>query len=503
MNPTLADLPPELLREISGRLHDVADFVRFHAVCKPWRDSHHQTTMMTTDQFLPWLLAPSKKGDDSLKFRCVFSRTSYRAPLPPPKSGTDGQVNWVASADGTAIRYFTASPDGPTLHDALTGELITHMPPFPSEDVDGLLGENPSGIVYNDGTVLLYNKHDSSEEDTAEFKAALLCPGDDEWTFVKRTLESPNYGEFCVAYHAGKILVSVKDDLWLVVTAPSAAANSDQVLLPKLSWMPCEHDGRYYEYSYVLESRGELLWVSVHIKMDYLEKSSTSVCDLVQALSMSVHTLEEVTKGPEKLRWVRKLGRSLADRVLFLGWPNSFAVDASRLGVSGGFTYFLFYDNHRLRKRRGVFRYNLMDNTTELIEWLPQGWDNEMCAWLVPQPTIAPIDQGPDTTPRGNNMIQIERCYGLLSRVFVRNLPLNANDSQLQQLFSKYGRVSSAKVTYYKKTKTSRGLVTIATMHICQDDALAALDGLILDGCRLEVISVNGRQQQDDDNHDV
>ncbi|XBI68972.1 hypothetical protein VPH35_048100 [Triticum aestivum] len=484
MNPTLPDLPPELVREISGRLHDVADFVRFHAVCKPWRDSHHPTTTRTTHQFLPWLLAHSKKGDDSLNFICVFSNTSYRAPLSPPISGNDGQMNRVASADGTAIRYFTASPDGPTLHNPLGGGPLTNinMPLFPEEDVNGEFGENPNGILYNNGE---YRKHDSSDDDTAEFKAALLCPGNDEWTFVKRTLESPNYSEFCVAYHAGKILVTHH---------PQLHANSDQVLLPKLSWMPREHDGRYYEYSYVLESHGELLWVSVHIKMDYLKESSTSVCDLVQALSMSVHTLEEVTKGPEKLRWVRKVGRSLADRVLFLGWPNSFAVDASRLGVSGGLTYFLFYDNHRLRKRRGVFRYNLIDNMTELIEWLPQGWDNEMCAWLVPQPTIAPIDRGPATTPRINNMIHIERCYGLLSRVFVRNLPLDANDSQLQQLFSKYGRVSCAKVTYYKKTKTSRGLVTMATMHVCHDDAFAALDGLILDGCRLEVISVKGRQ---------
>ena len=96
--------------------------------------------------------------------------------------------------------------------------------------------------------------------------------------------------------------------------------------------------------------------------------SRTSIRDLEHAFLMSVHMLGEAIKGPEKLRWVRKVGQSLADRVLFLGWPNSFAVDASRLGVSGGFTYFLFYDNHRLRKRHGVFRYNLIDNTTELIE---------------------------------------------------------------------------------------------------------------------------------------
>lgn len=72
-----------------------------------------------------------------------------------------------------------------------------------------------------------------------------------------------------------------------------------------------------------------------------------------------------------------------------------------------------------------------------------------------------------------NNMIHIERCYGPLLRVLVHNLSLNTKNSQLQQLFGKYNKVYSAKVIYHKKTNTSHdiGLVTIATMHVCQDDA--------------------------------
>jgi hypothetical protein len=33
-----ADLPRDLLADISDRLHDIVDFVRFHAICRPWRD---------------------------------------------------------------------------------------------------------------------------------------------------------------------------------------------------------------------------------------------------------------------------------------------------------------------------------------------------------------------------------------------------------------------------------------------------------------------------------
>jgi hypothetical protein len=103
------DLPPELLHVISSRLHHLRDFVRFHAVCKPWRSSHGPTSARktTTDQFLPWLLAPNEADDDSLKVRFVFSRsTNYVARSPIPGATT----NWVGSADGTAVRYITSDP---------------------------------------------------------------------------------------------------------------------------------------------------------------------------------------------------------------------------------------------------------------------------------------------------------------------------------------------------------------------------------------------------------
>lgn len=81
-------------------------------------------------------------------------------------------------------------------------------------------------------------------------------------------------------------------------------------------------------------------------------------------IPMWVHALEgEASAAPEKTWWVRKDGRGRAKRVLFLGSPNSFAMDASLLGGDGSSVYFVY----------------------------PNGWDGEKCIWLIPQPIVAPV----------------------------------------------------------------------------------------------------------------
>ena len=168
MEPTRSpDLPPDLLREISCRIRNVGDFVRFHAVCKPWRESYElamRKMTTTTHHFKPWIIAPNKNKEDTLRFRCVFSKSSYLASLPISCTGK----NWVASADGTAVRYFTADQ---TLTDPLTGD-VTHLPVF----LDGQWEDvNPSGIIYNDGTVLLYSEYKNKYDETTEFRQSPTC----------------------------------------------------------------------------------------------------------------------------------------------------------------------------------------------------------------------------------------------------------------------------------------------------------------------------------------
>uniref|UniRef100_R7WF88 Uncharacterized protein n=1 Tax=Aegilops tauschii TaxID=37682 RepID=R7WF88_AEGTA len=251
------DLPSDALRDISGRLPDAADFFRFHAVCKPWRDT--STPIQSSP---PWLLDAPEKDSVPLRFRCMFAKSSYRAQ--PSISGAGRRI-WLSTADVAAIRTQCSV--------------------------------------------------------RAEFKAALLRPGDTKWTIVERTLwKAGTSGEHCVVYRNGRILFKI-----------------------------------YYDYGGVF---------------------------------MEVYKLDgETSATPEKTRWMKKDGRSLADRVLFLGSPNTFAIDTSLLGGHGGCAYFV-YPNGKAFPRNGyampidqygVFRYNLIENKVKLIERLPQGWYEEKC----------------------------------------------------------------------------------------------------------------------------
>jgi hypothetical protein len=78
------------------------------------------------------------------------------------------------------------------------------------------------------------------------------------------------------------------------------------------------------------------------------------------------------------------------------------ALPAPRLGDDGGCAYFVYkddYDDGLPGEQSGVFRYNLIDETTEFVEWLPQDWENEpsLPTWFLHQPTIAAPFQVPYT----------------------------------------------------------------------------------------------------------
>lgn len=70
-----ADLPSDLLVDVSRRLNEATDYVRFHAVCRPWRGTLPPPPRHPA--FLPWLvtLVSPRDATGHRKVRCVFSRS--------------------------------------------------------------------------------------------------------------------------------------------------------------------------------------------------------------------------------------------------------------------------------------------------------------------------------------------------------------------------------------------------------------------------------------------
>uniref|UniRef100_A0A0D6R7K1 RRM domain-containing protein n=1 Tax=Araucaria cunninghamii TaxID=56994 RepID=A0A0D6R7K1_ARACU len=89
--------------------------------------------------------------------------------------------------------------------------------------------------------------------------------------------------------------------------------------------------------------------------------------------------------------------------------------------------------------------------------------------------------------PRGTR-VERPTQVGSAHKVYVGNLPWQADDNSLLQLFSEHGKVLEAKVVYDRETGRSRGFgfVTYSSENEV-NDAIAALDGADMDGRPLRV----------------
>ena len=373
-----AALPRDLVGEISGHLRDAADFVSFHAVCRPWRKAAPSPAAIRP-RFLPWPLGLC--NDLLLHLPLNFGRISPSTTsryghgcdgVLLARASSSGNKNWVARADGTAAWFLTVRPE-PTMADLRTGA-ITELPRFP-ENVTRRM-ERSRGIVYSDGTIFLHTI------DRNPFTAAILRPGDVAWTIAEK---SHHFGSGCplsAAYHDGVILVCMKLQFWFVLT-PDFHGNGGAGG-GSLEMMSDPSDAMKLEYSYVFESGNELMWATV--MSDQKENNRyLAGYDPTSTLSVTLHALVGTSSG-DKLCWMARDGQSLRGRALFLGSPASFTVDATPLGVGGGCAYFVF--------KSSVFRYNLIDGVAELMERAPSGWGSDKAhVWLQPHPAIAPIQE--------------------------------------------------------------------------------------------------------------
>ncbi|TVU26376.1 hypothetical protein EJB05_28919, partial [Eragrostis curvula] len=501
--PPWTDLPSDLLRDISRCLHTTTNYVRFHAVCRSWRDSLPPPERRPV--FLPWLVAP-RDAAGNRKARCVFSSFKFS-----PHRATATEIcvpdrRWVTSVeDGTATCWLQAnsnSESGKLVVDPLTGSAVA----IPLPHFEGELKsweKKALGVASGDGTIIVYAYGRAIRWQwnliADGLDIALRHPGDNaEWRLVRtKSMYAPD-GEWrrcCVAYRHGRIIVSNLEQ-WGIVPTEKGPADEQE-------WkrMPAE-PGKVFVSSHLVESGEELLWVFVQAAQDFNYRrvggyGVGDIEDLARALSVSVFVLHETDGG--KPHWVKRDGWSLSDRVVFLGRPSSFAMDAARFGMSGrGCAYFLdrreVYGGICSKSpvlRCRVFKYNFIDCTCELVEQLPEEWADKRCTWLTPRPAIASTEEIRERLQTahktaGDHPQQFRAHF----RIYVGNLPLKVDNYQLRQLFSKHGNVDEARVMRDRRTGRSRGFgfLTMATVTDEEPaDVIAKLNGQYFDGRSLRV----------------
>ncbi|CAM0953099.1 unnamed protein product [Alopecurus aequalis] len=384
-----AFLSPDLLLIITGHLHHATDFVRFHAVCRPWRDAVPSLFSPAAPRktFMPWIL--SQPDGRIMHYPVIYlghiaseGSPTERNSIILTEPGDGGIRNWVVDADGWAAWLFASGPD-PTLSNLVTGA-IRSLPPFPVDN-NGIEQRmsNPLGIVYNDGNVFLYNFFSNSFGRNVVFLAAILNPGTLTWTVVEKRLDLRVRDDSCAVYHDGKILLWVGMYHWCVLTPNDAACGGDiDGGRFETTWDELQEEKYVRFRNYILESRGELFRASVLLERkglrEYIFDSAPPT------LEVSIHAMEEVDDDSGKKQWVERDNRSLHDRVFFLGSPTSFAKEAAELGMDGGCAYFVFNEC--------VVRYNLITRETKPMEGIyPECGFGNMRVWLRPQPTVAPI----------------------------------------------------------------------------------------------------------------
>ena len=71
--------------------------------------------------------------------------------------------------------------------------------------------------------------------------------------------------------------------------------------------------------------------------------------------------------------------------------------------------------------------------------------------------------------------------------IYVGNLSYRMNDKELEELFSKFGAVKSAKVIMDRETGKSKGFGFVEMEESDAVNAIAALDGKEVDGRNLRV----------------
>ncbi|SPT20160.1 unnamed protein product [Triticum aestivum] len=457
-----ANLPANLLCDIAHRLRAASDSVRFDAVCRPWRDARK----VQEGLLLPWLLAPSEAGDGSAedqRCRCVFSRTSYRAP------GVCVRDMRVACGDGTAAWLLSAQTKL-----SLVNPLTADPLPFPRDRLDRKWVEHRHRIISDDGAVLLYDftpdrPRDGFPYGRGRFCASFLRPGDSKWRRVWSNLSGTDRCCAAAYFYGYIVCVGLADChiLWPDWVTFAEGLYRYETTGQLEAALP-EEPGKVRRCSYLLEDDGRLLLASV-----LQEGGGTD-------LSVSLHKLR-LTSGEDEERvveWVKTDGSDhYGEDVLFLGFPGSFAVWTECFGgreVSGGTAYFVI--DNTAPKPCSVYRYNFHDGgAATLVETLPPGWHDARCMWFIPAPQITMFPEPDEEQETPAATCSTTQSSQQLT-IYASDLSPKVDSSQLRDMFGRHGKVARARVAYDKRGRSRGfGFVTMAT-HEGFDSAMAAFN---------------------------
>lgn len=81
-----------------------------------------------------------------------------------------------------------------------------------------------------------------------------------------------------------------------------------------------------------------------------------------------------------------------------------------------------------------------------------------------------------------------------MKKLFVGNLPWSVDDQELEEMFSQYGTVHSARVILERDTGRSRGFGFVEMDESDADEAMNGLDGTDVGGRDLRVNEANDKK---------
>ncbi|XP_062200594.1 putative F-box protein At1g65770 [Phragmites australis] len=350
-------LPGDLLRLVSGRLHDPLDFLRFRAVCRSWRSA---AAASSPPRFLPWLLARPAHPTAALSFFSLSAGATRSVAAPSAAHRILGPTrSHLLLSDTTHDHLLLLNP--------LTGARLP-LPdsPFPASSpviqgyrVSGTDSSAPV-VLYNAKKLFFHFRHPdpASGEPTNSVGS---------WTEVPMPgLVAENM------YHDGKVFVCDEHGHITVFDAATLAVVGAVPPPPVVKVALCRDAFKCIAF---VPSGDELLCVIRYFGRDG-QGELLEDCGGLEVYRLEMEIGRGEGESPSPPRWVQM--RSIGDRMLFVGLYQGFsfrAVDFA--GFKGDCIYFFKLE---MAKRSCIYRFSMEDGRTEE---LPGPWMHA-CTWFVP-----------------------------------------------------------------------------------------------------------------------